>query len=214
MDHDLTPFAADAAQLTRWNGRYSAPGYLFGTGPNQFLASQRDRIKPGMRALCIADGDGRNSVWLAQQGCTVTAFDFSPVAVEKARALAKQAGVNVDHNVSDIFRWTWARESYDVVAAIFFQFLTPDERTAIFVRIVDALAPGGVLLLEGYRPEQLNYKTGGPSQVENLYTEALLRESFSTLEIQHLASYDAAVDEGAAHVGMSALIDLVARKPG
>jgi cyclopropane fatty-acyl-phospholipid synthase-like methyltransferase len=208
MEHSFDP-----AQLDRWNTRFSAEGYLFGKEPNAFLASQGERLKPGMRALSIADGEGRNSVWLARRGLQVTAFDFSPVGVAKARALAREAGVAVDHRESDIFAWDWSRDTYDVVAAIFFQFLTPEQRAAVFARIAAALAPGGLLILQGYRPEQIAYGTGGPSQVENLYTEALLRESFADLEILHLASHDDVVDEGPGHRGMSALIDLVARRP-
>jgi SAM-dependent methyltransferase len=166
-----------------------------------------------MRALCIADGEGRNSVWLAQQGLDVTAFDFSPVAVSKARALAGEAGVQVDYRQSDIFAWDWKRQAYDVVVAIFFQFASPPQRAAIFSGLQQALAPGGLLLLHGYRPEQIAYGTGGPSQPENMYTEALLRDAFAALDILELRSYDAEVDEGSGHVGMSALIDLIARKP-
>ena len=208
MSHSFDP-----AQLERWNGRFSAEGYLFGKAPNAFLASQRERLRPGMRALSIADGEGRNSVWLARQGLRVTAFDFSPVAVAKARSLAKEAGVEVEHNVCDIFRWDWDAARYDLVAGIFFQFLTPEQRAEVFAGIERSLAPGGLLLLQGYRPEQLEHKTGGPPQEERLYTEALLRESFSALEILHLRSHDEVIDEGSAHSGMSALIDLVARKP-
>ena len=208
MSHSFDP-----AQLERWNGRFSAAGYLFGTAPNAFLASQRERLRPGMRALSIADGEGRNSVWLARQGLTVTAFDFSPVAVAKARELAKEAGVKVDHRVCDIFRWDWEAARYDLVAGIFFQFLTPPQRTEVFAAMQRALAPGGLLLIQGYRPEQLGHGTGGPPQEERLYTEALLRESFSALEILHLASHDDVIDEGTAHSGMSALIDLAARRP-
>jgi cyclopropane fatty-acyl-phospholipid synthase-like methyltransferase len=203
----------DPAQLERWNGRYSAEGYLFGKAPNAFLASQRARLRPGMTALSVADGEGRNSVWLARQGLAVTAFDFSPVAVEKARALAAEAGVKVDHRVCDIFRWDWDAARYDAVAAIFFQFLTPPQRSAVFAGIQRAIAPGGILLLQGYRPKQLEYRTGGPPDADKLYTEELLRESFPALEILHLAAHDDVVDEGSAHSGMSALIDLAARKP-
>jgi SAM-dependent methyltransferase len=206
-------FSYDPAQLERWNGRFSAEGYLFGKGPNRFLASQRHRLARGMRALCVADGEGRNSVWLARQGLRVTAFDFSPVGVAKARALASEAGVEVDHRESDIYRWDWSQAKYDVVVAIFIQFASPPERAAIFAGLRESLAPGGLLILQGYRPEQLAYGTGGPSQVENLYTEALLREGFAELEILHLASHDDAVDEGPGHRGMSALIDMVARRP-
>ena len=206
-------FSYDPAQLDRWNDRFSAEGYLFGREPNAFLASQRERLKPGMRALCVADGEGRNSVWLARQGVKVTAFDFSPVGVAKAHALAREAGVAVDHRQCDIYRWDWSQARYDAVVAIFIQFASPAERAAIFTGMRESLAPGGLLILQGYRPEQIAYGTGGPSQVENLYTAALLRESFAGLEILHLASHDDAVDEGPGHRGMSALIDLVARRP-
>ncbi len=206
-------FSFDPAQLERWNNRFAAEGYIFGKEPNAFLASQRERLGPGMSALCVSDGEGRNSVWLARQGLKVTAFDFSPVGVAKACALAREAGVSVDHRQSDIFRWDWSAASYDAVVAIFIQFAAPEARARIFEGMRAALAPGGLLILQGYRPEQLAYGTGGPSQVENLYTEPLLRESFAGLEILHLASHDDEVDEGPAHRGMSALIDLVARRP-
>ncbi len=203
-------FSYDPAQLERWNGRFSAEGYLFGTEPNLFLASQRDLLKPGMRALCVADGDGRNSVWLARQGLKVTAFDFSPVGVEKARRLAADAGVTVDHRECDIYRWDWSEASYDVVVAIFIQFSGPPERTSIFKGMTRALAPGGLLILRGYRPEQINYGTGGPPDATMLYSEVELRNAFSDLKIVHLSSHDEMVAEGSAHRGMSAVVDLVA----
>jgi len=210
----MATYTSDPAQLERWNTRFSAEGYLFGTEPNAFLASQRARLKPGMRALSIADGDGRNSVFLARQGLEVTAFDFSPVAIEKAKRLAAQAGVRVDYRQSDMMAWEWEPSRYDVIAAIFFQFLDPRQRAKVFAGLETSLAPGGLLLLQGYRPEQIANGTGGPKEDENMYTEPLLRESFANLEILHLASHDDVIEEGTAHRGMSALIDLVARKPG
>jgi SAM-dependent methyltransferase len=207
-------FSFDPAQLERWNSRFSADGYLFGTRPNAFVESQAQRLEPGMSALCVADGEGRNSVWLARQGLRVTAFDFSPVGIAKARALARDAGVNVDYSQSDIFKWDWSAARYDVLVAIFIQFLTPPQRAQIFARFCDALRPGGLLILQGYRPEQLRYGTGGPPQAENLYTESVLRELLRDWEILHLASHDDVVDEGSGHKGMSALIDVVARAPG
>ena len=207
-------FTHDPAQLERWNTRFSAEGYLFGTRPNAFLESQAARLRPGMSALSVTDGEGRNSVWLARQGLRVTAFDFSPVGVEKARALARASGVQVDHRQSDIFGWDWSAARYDVLAAIFIQFLDPPQRAAIFARFREALHPGGLLILQGYRPEQLRYGTGGPPHAENLYTEALLRELLGDWDILHLASHDDVVEEGSGHNGMSALIDVVARAPG
>jgi hypothetical protein len=120
--------------------------------------------------------------------------------------------VSVDYRLCDVNDWNWDERQYDVVAGIFIQFLGPAERARMFAGMVRALKPGGLLILEGYGPKQLEYATGGPKKLENLYTEALLRESFKPLEILHLAAYDAEVDEGAGHKGLSALVDLVARK--
>jgi ubiquinone/menaquinone biosynthesis C-methylase UbiE len=205
---------AENAELDRWNARFAADGFVFGTEPNAFLASERARLAPGMSALCVADGEGRNSVWLAKQGLEVTAFDFSPVGLAKAMKLAQQNGVKVDYRQADVNEWDWDAAQYDVVVAIFVQFTPPVQRSRMFEGMIRALKPGGLLILQGYRPEQLRYATGGPKRVENLYTEQLLRESFAALEFLHLASHDDVVDEGAGHKGMSALIDLVAQRHG
>jgi SAM-dependent methyltransferase len=199
--------------LAHWNARFSAPGYRFGTAPNAFLASQAHRLKAGQRALAVADGEGRNGIWLARQGLAVTSVDFSPVALAKARRLAEEAGVAVDFVEADLVAWHWPKAAFDVVAGIFFQFAGPDDRAVLFRNMKAALKPGGILLVEGYGPKQLEYKTGGPGVLENLYTEALLRDAFADLEIVELSGYDAEIAEGEGHKGMSALIDLVARKP-
>jgi SAM-dependent methyltransferase len=204
---------AAGAELDRWNTRFSADEYVFGTEPNAFLASQKPLLARGMRALCIADGEGRNSVWLAAQGLEVTAFDFSPVGLAKATKLAERSRAKVAYRLSDVEEWDWDAAPYDVVVAIFVQFTPPAQRERMFRGMVRALKPGGLLILQGYGPEQLRYGTGGPKRAENLYTEALLRESFASLEILHLASREGEVHEGAGHNGMAALIDLVARKP-
>jgi cyclopropane fatty-acyl-phospholipid synthase-like methyltransferase len=208
----MSSFSYDPAQLERWNKRFSADEYIFGKGPNAFLAAQRARFRPGMRALCVSDGEGRNSVWLASLGLDVTAFDFSPVAIEKARALAREAGVEVDYRLSDIFRWEWTRGAYDAVVVIFTQFMGAAARAPLFAGMQATLRPAGLLVMQGYTPKQLEYATGGPKEVENLYTAALLRESFGAMEILHLAEHEDVVDEGPAHKGMSALVDMVARK--
>jgi len=205
-------FSCDPAQLERWNKRFSVDEYIFGKGPNAFLASQRELFRPGMRALSVADGEGRNSVWLARLGLRVTAFDFSPVGVEKAQALAREAGVEVDYRLSDIFRWDWTERPYDAVVVIFAQFMGPEARRPLFEGMKAALVPGGVLVMQGYTPKQLEHATGGPKELENFYTQELLRESFGDMEVLHLREHEDLVDEGNAHQGMSALIDFVARK--
>lgn len=202
-----------ADEVARWNSRFKGEEYHFGTAPNAFLASQAQRLRSGMRALSIADGEGRNSVWLAKQGLDVTAFDVSPVGVEKAKRLAQDAGVKIDYRVANINDWNWDERVYDVVAAIFIQFANPVERARIFAGMMRSLAPGGLVILQGYGPKQLEYKTGGPPILEHLYTAALLREQFAALEILHLAEHDDVIHEGKGHDGMSALVDLVARKP-
>jgi SAM-dependent methyltransferase len=199
-------------QRAFWNERFSGDDYLFGTEPNAFLAKQRERLKPGMRTLAVADGEGRNGVWLARQGLDVLSIDFSPVALAKAEKLAAAAGVTLKTECVDLAHWDWGGPRFDVVAAIFIQFADPAWRAQIFANIKHVLVPGGLLLLEGYRPKQLEYGTGGPSQVENLYTRDLLEREFTDMDILHLAEYDAEVSEGIRHKGMSALIDLVARK--
>ena len=196
-----------------WDERFSSEDYVFGTQPNAFLTREAHRLKETSRVLAIADGEGRNSVFLARHGHKVTATDISPRAIEKAERLAAKSGVEVHFIHADLASWDWPENAFDAVVGIFIQFAAPPLRDRLFARMAKALKPGGLLLLEGYRPEQLDYGTGGPPTAENMYTEAILREGFAALEIEHLESYDAEISEGNGHDGMSALIDLVARRP-
>ncbi|MCB2137673.1 MAG: class I SAM-dependent methyltransferase [Rhodobacteraceae bacterium] len=196
-----------------WNERYAGDDYLFGTAPADFLPRTAHWLTPGETALCIADGEGRNSVWLAGQGLEVTAFDPAPNAVTKARKLAGARGVPVAFHVTDLDGWDWSRQ-FDVVVGIFIQFVGPDGRAELFRRIDRGLRPGGLLLLHGYAPRQVGYGTGGPPDAANMYTLDLLRESFANYKVLRAEDFDADVDEGRGHSGRSALIDFVARKPG
>ncbi len=202
---------SDAVQF--WNERFAGEDYRFGTEPNAFLASERGRLKPGQRALAIADGEGRNGVFLAEQGLDVLSIDFSPIALQKASALAAARGVTLATEAADMETWEFVPERFDVVVAIFIQFAGPALRDRIFAGIRRTLAPGGLLLLQGYHPEQIGYGTGGPPQSENMYTAAMLREAFAEFDILHLREHDSVLKEGAGHDGMSALVDLVAVKP-
>lgn len=196
-----------------WDERYARPGFLFGEAPNVFLKSQLPLLKPGMSVLAIADGEGRNGVWLAEQGLQVHAVDASKVALEKSRQLAARRGVGLQWEEVDLLTWSWPQGTYDAVVAIFIQFPGPEGRARQFAGIRQALKPGGVLIMQGYTPRQLEYGTGGPPHAENMYTPELLRAAFGDWAILHLAEHDDPIDEGAGHSGMSALIDLVARKP-
>ena len=195
-----------------WNRRFSAPGYLFGTEPNAWLHAHADVWDAGQRVLCVADGEGRNSVFLAQRGLTVDAFDIAEVGVRKARDFARITGVKVNFAVSDVATLQWPESLYDGVAAIFIQFADPQLRMRIFEGIVRCLKPGGTLVLQGYTPKQLDYGTGGPPLASHMYTPQLLREAFQAMEILELREYEAELAEGTAHKGYSALVGMVARK--
>jgi len=197
---------------THWDEVYAAPDYVFGKAPNAFLVSQQALLKPGQRALAVADGEGRNGVWLAEQGLDVLSVEYSQAAVAKAKLLAQERGVALAFEVADVLNWYWPVNAYDIVAAIFIQFASPEDRSRLFQHIKAALKPGGFLILQGYTPKQLEYKTGGPPCAENMYTPELLRAAFSDMEILHLAEHEEFIAEGSKHYGMSALIDLVARK--
>ncbi len=202
-----------ATSTPDWDARFAAEGYLFGTAPNEFLRANAHLIPPGGRVLCIADGEGRNGVHLAQLGFDVESFDGSPVAVEKARRLAAERGVTLTAEVAGLDDWTWPPDRYDAVAAIFVQFSPPDMRRRMWARILRTLRPGGLLLCEGYGVEQLKHRTGGPPDPAHLYTEALLREELAGYDVETVREYEADVDEGPAHSGLSALVDVIARRP-
>ncbi len=195
-----------------WDQRFATQEYIFGREPNRFLVSQAHLFRPGARVLDVATGEGRNAIWLAEQGCAVTGIDISPIAIEKARRFAEERKAAVEFAVADLRNWTWPEAAFDAVVTIFIQFAAPAERAVVFEGMQRALRPGGVLVMQGYTPKQLEYKTGGPGQIDHLYTADLLREAFSGLEIVTLREHEDVLSEGSKHVGRSALIDFVGRK--
>lgn len=197
--------------LARWNARFSAPEPVFGEAPNSFLARQALGLPPG-RALCVADGQGRNGVWLAEQGWDVLSLDFSDVAQQGARDLAARRGVSITLEQADVHDWSYPPAAFDLVADIFSQFSPPDQRARKWTGMLRSLRPGGVLILEGYTPRQLVHGTGGPRLPENLYTESLLRAAFGALDILLIDDREEVLDEGSGHSGLSAVIGLAARK--
>lgn len=196
-----------------WDDRFNTEDFIFGTEPNEFLKASCSKYLSGdLSVLCVADGEGRNSVYLAKQGFKVESFDLSPAANEKSKRLAAKNNVNIESCISDCDSWRWAENSYDVVVAIFIQFADPDMRARLFKNMVSALKPGGFLIIQGYTPKQLEYKTGGPGQVENLYTKPMILELLTGLKILELHEHEKVLKEGNHHVGLSALIDVVAIK--
>ena len=196
-----------------WDERYATADYVYGKAPNAFLTRAAWHIREHGRVLAVADGEGRNGVWLAEQGFDVVSVDASAVGLAKAGRLAAERGVSLALEQADLLTWDWPVEALDAVVAIFIQFCGSRDRAVLFDRMKQATRPGGVLILQGYRPEQIAYGTGGPPDADNLYTEAMLRDAFADWDIVHLCAHDSVLSEGSGHRGQSALIDLIARKP-
>ena len=199
-------------EFERWQARFAVPEYIFGTEPNAFLRAHKHLLPKQGRVLAIADGEGRNGVWLAEQGLEVLSIDFSSRAQAKARALAQERGVRIAIELIDVAAYAWPAETFDMVVDIFTQFAGPAGRAEKFAGIRRTLKTGGLFLLQGYRPEQLAYGTGGPPHAENMYTRELLEREFAGFRSVEIKQYDAEIYEGTAHGGMSALITLVGWK--
>ena len=202
----------NGSEYERWEERYRAPDYVFGTEPNDFLASCKPLLPASGRALAVADGEGRNGIWLAAQGLDVVAVEFSPSALRKAKALAKARGVTITFIEADVHSWQYPEAAFDAVVEIFTQFSSPSERAVKWAGMRKALKPGGLLIIQGYTPRQLQYGTGGPKEVENLYTRAMLEAAFGDLSEVRIVEEEREMHEGIGHSGMSAVIGLTARK--
>ena len=197
-----------------WDRRFAeADGLLFGSEPNPWLAEHHRLLPAGGKVLCVADGESRNGVFLAAAGFDVTAFDISPVAIGKARALAAQRDVEIDLRVADAASWGFEPDAFDAVVAIFIQFADPGLRERLFAGFRRTLRPGGVLLIEGYGERQLRYRTGGPGIPENLYQARRLHQAFDGWEILASRDADIVLAEGSAHAGISHVVSAVYRKP-
>jgi SAM-dependent methyltransferase len=196
-----------------WNERYSEPGFAYGVEPNDFLAATAERYLPSHgEVLSLAEGEGRNAVYLARHGFRVTAVDGSAVGLEKARALAAKHGVELETVVADLAAFDLGIERWDGIVSIWCH-LPSELRARLHRSVVAALRPGGVFLLEAYTPDQLGYKTGGPSSAELLMTLPAVRSELAGLEFLVGEEKLREVHEGAYHDGMSAVLQVVARKP-
>jgi SAM-dependent methyltransferase len=198
-----------------WDERYRPVSYAYGLEPNAFLADQARRLRPGLRALVPGDGEGRNGVWLAGQGLEVDTFDLSTFGVAKARALAVERGVSLNAVQADVLTWDWPEARYDLIALIYLH-LVESARRIVHAKALKALKPGGLIVLEAFRPEQLDRHAagtrGGPRDATLLYSVEALREDFAAGEIVLLEAAEARVDEGHLHVGKSAVVRAVVRK--
>lgn len=197
--------------INQWDERYSAPEYVYGTQPNDFLQQEHQRIKPGGKVLCIADGEGRNGVFLAQQGFDVTSVDASRVGLEKAQALATTHGVTITTVHADLAEYDLGVNQWDAVVSIFCH-LPPALRNRVHAAIPPSLRAEGIVILEAYTIDQLAYKTGGPPVPELMMSEQQLRHDFAALDAVVCEERTRMIHEGALHNGQSAVVQCVAQQ--
>ena len=194
-----------------WDERYSIDEYLFGTEPAKALLRNEEHLVSGGTTLVIADGEGRNSVYLAKKGFQVTATDNSIVANRKAKSLAVIENVQVDYRLEDFFDINWSEKNYDNVIGICFQFVPHHLIDNVLMDLRSATKKGGTLLIHGYTPTQLKYGTGGPKDKSLMYTKNTFTNLFHESEIFKLEEYEAIINEGVGHSGLSAMIDFIAK---
>lgn len=193
-----------------WDSRYAVEHYAYGTAPNDFLVEVAPRLPKG-RVLCLADGEGRNGVWLAQQGHEVTAVDFSRVGLEKAQKLAKDRGVPLTTVHADLADYVITPGAWDAIVSIWAHLPQP-LRTTVHAAVAKGLRPGGAFVLEAYTPKQLEYKTGGPPTVDLLMTLEALKQELVGLTFEIGRELVREVHEGKLHEGNSAVVQVLARR--
>lgn len=194
-----------------WDQRYDTADYVYGTEPNDFLADNIAELTPG-RTLCIAEGEGRNAVFLAEHGHEVVAVDASAVGLEKAGRLASERGVKITTIVEDMACFDIEPDSWDTVVSIF-AHLPPEIRRPLHKKIVQGLRAGGKLVLEAYTPEQIKLGTGGPPVVEMTMSLDALQEELDGLIFKHAVELERNVVEGQLHTGRGAVVQVIAVKP-
>ncbi len=192
-----------------WNSVFSAEDYVYGHAPNAHLVAHAGRIKAAGRVLVPGDGEGRNGVWLAGRGLDVLSVDASAAGLAKARRLAESRGVGIATEEADLLEWTWPVAAFDAVVSVFLHF-RPDERRHVHAAMALALRPGGVLILEAFRPDQLVFGSGGPKDPAMLYRATDLRADFADLAVAELEEVEVVLDEGAFHQGRGAVVRMVA----
>ncbi len=193
-----------------WDEKYNTKDYVYGTEPNEFLA-QHVNLLPKGRILSLAEGEGRNAVYLAKQGYSVTAVDSSRVGLDKARQLADENKVDIDFIHSDLEHFDLGEEQWDGIVSIFCH-VPPSLRKSLHEKVINALKFHGVLILEAYTPEQLKHGTGGPPVAELMMSANALEQELSGLKFDHLEELERHVQEGIGHSGKGAVVQLVGFK--
>jgi len=194
-----------------WDVRYSDTEYVYGTAPNEFLAGVAGQIPKG-RVLSLAEGEGRNAVYLAELGYKVLGVDASAVGLGKAQRLATARGVTIETRVADLAGFAITPNNWDAIISIFCH-LPSGIRSSVHRRVVAGLRPGGMLVLEAYTPAQLKLKTGGPPTADMAMTLNVLKSELEGLRFIHARELERDVIEGKFHTGRGAVVQVVAVKP-
>ena len=200
-----------SSDAQRWDERYRSREYVFGTLPNDFLASVLPQLPKG-RALCLAAGEGRNSVFLAQHGYSVTAVDLSPVGLTKAERLAEERGVGIQTAAADLAQYSIEPRAWDLIVLIF-AHLEPSVRQSVHRAATEGLRPGGALVLEAFTPEQEELTAVGPAPSGRLMGIELLRDELRGLRLEVGREVQREIQEGTAHHGVRSVVQVLAVKP-
>ncbi|MDJ0386690.1 class I SAM-dependent methyltransferase [Roseomonas sp. E05] len=201
------------SEAAAWDARYAAGAWLFGQAPNRYLHSLAPWLRPGMRALALGDGEGRNGVWLAEQGLVATAVDWSATGMARAAAFAAERGVPLTTAVADLTRWDWPEAGFDLIAWVFVH-MPPADRAVVAAAAQRALAPGGLLLLEGFTLAQGGRRSGGPKDPDLLWTRAAAEAAFPELTLLECLEGTVRLDEGPRHQGPAEVVRGLWQKPG
>jgi len=191
-----------------WDNVYNTEQYMYGKQANEFLKSNYEQLPKG-NILMLAEGEGRNAVFLAKLGYQVTAVDISEVGLEKARKLATQNGVEIETICTDLAHFDLGFQQWDGIVSIFCH-LPAALRQSLYHRVERALKPKGVLLIEGYTPEQLNYNSGGPPVAEMMISKSILTAELPHLHFSLLQELQREVIEGINHSGLGAVVQGIA----
>ena len=194
-----------------WDAKYEGTRFFYGERPNAFLVDQSYRLNPASRVLSLGDGEGRNGVWLAEQGHRVLSVDVSPRALQKCAHLAMQRGVFLRTECADLRHWAWPADPFDAVAAIYLHLL-PEVRRAVFQAAYAALAPGGLFILEAFSKDQLGRGSGGPKNIDLLYRAEEIAGDFPDGEILLAEEVETELAEGPGHDGLAAVARVVVGK--
>lgn len=192
-----------------WEDRFAGEEYVYGTDPNAFLLDQEKYFFKGGRVLAVADGEGRNGVWLAQLGLDVTSVDSSKNGLRKAEKLAQSYGKSINAIQVNLIDWDWPENEFDFVVSIFLQF-PGDLRPLMHNKMIRALKPGGVIIMQAFAKDQIHYNSGGPKNPAMLYAQEELQKDFENMKIIRLEENIVELDEGRFHQGKAAVLSLLA----